>query len=184
MFKILTKACLLLGAATLLFSSTVAVAESDIAVIYYSYSGNTAKTAQIIKDLTTADLYQVLPAPDYPDDNQALSQEARKERDTNTLHGFKPLSVDFSKYQTIVLAAPTWVDQIPTPLEKYLGTVAGELAGKKVITFNSHAGSGIAKTRDDFERIVPKADFGTHLCSSGVASKDEVEAWLEENGVQ
>ncbi len=184
MFKTLTKACVCLGAATLLFSSSAAVADSDIAVIYYSRSGNTAETAQLVKELTDADLYQVSPEPDYPDEYRATVDVAKKELESNSYHDFKPLTVDFSKYQTIVLAAPTWWGHIPTALMKYLGTVAGDLAGKKVITFNSHAGSGISQTRADFEKLVPQANFGTHLCSSGAASKSEVEFWLKENGVR
>ncbi len=184
MFKTLTKACVCLGAATLLFSSSAAVADSDIAVIYYSRSGNTAETAQLVKELTDADLYQVIPTPDYPDEYHATVDVAKKELESNTYHDFKPLTVDFSKYQTIVLAAPTWWGHIPTAFMKYLGTVAGDLAGKKVITFNSHAGSGISQTRADFEKLVSQANFGTHLCSSGAASKSEVEFWLKENGVR
>ena len=184
MFKTFSKTFFLLGSAALLFSSAAAFANSDIAVIYYSRSGNTTKTVQAVKDLTGADLYQVLPTPDYPDEYHATTEAVKKEIESNILHDFKPLSVDYSKYKTIVLAAPTWWGHIPSPLQKYLGTVANELAGKKVITFNSHGGSGIAQTRTDFEKAVPKADFGTHLCSSGAASKDDVEAWLKENGIR
>ena len=183
MFKSISKAFVILGTVALLFSSTAAFADSDIAVIYYSRSGNTTKTVQAVKELTNADLYQVLPTPDYPDEYHATTDAVKKEIEANVLHDFKPLTVDFSKYKTIVLASPTWWGHIPSPLQKYLASVAKDLAGKKVITFNSHAGSGIAQTRADFEKVVPQADFGTHLCSSGAASKDEVESWLKENNL-
>ncbi len=113
MLKAIIKTSVCLVVATLLFSSTAAVADSDIAVIYYSLTGNTEKTAQLVKELTNAELYQVMPTPEYPDDPHATTLLAKKELESNTYHDFKPLSVDFTKYKTIVLAAPTWVDHIP-----------------------------------------------------------------------
>ncbi|HAH71461.1 MAG TPA: hypothetical protein DCL74_07255 [Succinivibrionaceae bacterium] len=163
--------------------SSAFAADTDIAIIFYSRSGNTEQLARFSSEFTGGDVFRIEPSPAYPDGYHATVDKVKEEMNAGILHGFKDINIDLSKYDTVILASPTWWGHIPSPLENWLKTVAVSFNGKKVVTFNSHGGSGVANTRADFEKVLPSAKFGTHLSVSGSPTKEQVENWLKENHI-
>ncbi len=155
--------------------------DTDTAIIFLSRSGNTEQLANYASELTGGDVYRIESSPEYPDDYHATVDKVKEEMNAGILHGFKDIRIDLSKYDKVILATPTWWGHIPSPFEKWLHTVSADFNGKKVVTFNSHGGSGIANTRADLEKALPAVAFGTHLCVSGAPTKEQVENWLKEN---
>ena len=164
-----------------LIGDSAFASDTDTAIIFLSRSGNTEQLANYASDLTGGDVYRIEPSPEYPDDYHATVDKVKEEMNAGILHGFKDIRIDLSKYDKVILATPTWWGHIPSPFEKWLHTVSADFNGKKVVTFNSHGGSGIANTRADLEKALPAAAFGTHLCVSGAPTKEQVENWLKEN---
>ncbi len=152
-----------------------------IAVVYFSKTGHTESIARAVHAMTDADLYRVETVEPYPEVYSEATEVVRKEIDDRVIRPLKPLVVDLSRYDAIVLATPTWWHHAAQPLKTWIA--AQQWQGRFVITCNTHGGGGLMETRSDFEALLTKARLGTHLTTFGsvVESSPVVRNWLREN---
>ncbi|MBR3309053.1 MAG: flavodoxin [Lachnospiraceae bacterium] len=130
--------------------------ESGILVVYFSRTGeqftvgvieegNTAIVAKMIAEKTGADLFEVLPADDYyPMTYEELTEVALHEQDENARPEYAGDVPDLSKYNTIFIGAPVWWGDWPMIMYTFFEKNADALAGKTLIPFSTHEGSGLA----------------------------------------
>lgn len=178
------------GALIASFMSLPQIASADdgaqhrIAVVYFSKAdGNTRTVADAVKHFTQADIFRVETVEPYPEQYTPTTEVVKKEIDEGIVRELKPLTIDLSKYDTVVLASPTWWHHIASPLETWIKSV--DLTDKLVLTCNTHGGGGVMETRKDFERLLQGGRLGTHLSTFGAVDPDSqaVRMWLDENGV-
>lgn len=129
---------------------------SDILVIYFSRTGeqytvgvidhgNTAIVAEMIKEETGADLFEILPADDhYPMTYAELTDIAKKEQNENARPEYAGEIPDLSQYSTIFIGSPVWWGDWPMIMYTFFEENAEALAGKNLVPFNSNEGSGLA----------------------------------------
>lgn len=138
--------------------STVAVAESaqdtgakaaspdgsSILVAYFSWSGNTEKIANMIAEDTGADLFQIEPVEAYPEDYNAVVDQAKEEQAANArpelLHDVEA----FQNYDVIFLGYPNWWSDVPMIMNTFME--AHDFSGKTVVPFCTHGGGGFGKS--------------------------------------
>lgn len=154
-----------------------------IAVVYYTRTGNTESVARAVQAATGADLFSIDTVDPYPKAYRETTDVVKEEIEKGILRPIKPVTIDLSKYDVIVLASPTWWHHIASPLESWIKSV--DLSGKLVLTCNTHGGGGLMETRDDFERLLPNAKLGTHFTTYGSVNlrSSGVRSWLKENGL-
>ena len=93
---------------------------SKILVVYYSLDGNTELAANQIKDITGADLEQLIP------EHEPVRKGFRKlaAGGFQALIHYKPrikrLRHRLEDYETIVIAAPVWAGTCPPAMETFL----------------------------------------------------------------
>ena len=152
-----------------------------IAVVYFSKTGHTESVARAVRAMTGAELFRVETINPYPEVYSEATEVVRKEIDNGVIRPLKPLAVDLSRYDAVVLATPTWWHHAAQPLKTWIA--AQDWQGRFVITCNTHGGGGLMQTRSDFEALLSKARLGTHLTSFGsvVESSPIVRNWLREN---
>lgn len=80
---------------------------SDTLVIYYSFTGNSKKVAEYVKNKINADILELEPAVPFSSDYDEVVQEWQNndiKRDVDII----PINMDLSKYKKIVLITCTW----------------------------------------------------------------------------
>ena len=126
---------------------------SNILVLYFSRTGeqytvgvidkgNTAIVAEMIAEKTGGDLFEILPKEDYyPYTYDELTDVAKQEQNDNARPEYKDDLPDLSGYDTVFIGAPVWWGN--WPMIMYTVFENNDFAGKTLIPFSTHEGSGL-----------------------------------------
>ena len=151
-------------------------------VLYFSHSGNTAHIARFIHNMVGGDLAQITTLSPYPADYDTVVDAAKKEQRENARPPLGPLP-DLAPYSTIFLGFPNWWGTVPMAF--YTLLEREPLAGKTIIPFCTHEGSGFGRSVADLKALCPNAVFlpGLEVRGGRAASaQKQVSAWLETLG--
>ena len=159
-----------------------AAADARPIVVYYSMSGNTAAAAEIIRDATGADVFEITTADPnhYPSEYRPATEVAKSEIQNDTIVEINA-APDLTEYDVVFVGTPTWWGTMAVPMKSFLRE--NDLAGKTVAVFNTHEGSGRGTVHTDIESMTPDATHvdGIAIRGSAVAdSDDEIKAWVGE----
>ncbi len=168
---------------------------SNILVIYFSRTGeqytvgvidkgNTAIVAEMIAELTGADLFEVLPVDDhYPMTYDELTDVAKQEQNDNARPEYSGEFPDLSKYDTIFIGAPVWWGD--WPMIMYTVFENNDFTGKKLIPFSTHEGSGLSGFDTKLSTACPNSTVLDGLAIRGNDAQNDqdsvresVEAWI------
>lgn len=167
---------------------------SDL-VIYFSRSGenyfggelkniekgNTEVIAEYIREFTSADLFKVEPAVEYPADYMECIDVAKKEQQKDARPELKESLDDISAYDTVYIGFPNWWGTLPMPMFTQLEKL--DFSGKTVKPFVTHEGSGFGSSQRDLKKLCQGADIKNGLSIPGASVydvKDTVKAWIDE----
>lgn len=149
--------------------------------------GNTAIMAEIIAQITNADLFEVkLQNDTYPEGYTPLTEVAKQEKKDNVRPAITGDVSNFDDYDTVFIGGPVWWSDLPmamyTFIEKHNWT------GKKVIPFATHEGSGIADIPENLQNAVKVsvseglALYGHELQKEPDIASKKIKAWLPQLG--
>ena len=161
-------------------------------VIYFSHAGdnysvgnievgNTKIVADYISEITGADQYEIVT---HKYDGMAytpLINLAQEEANKGELPPYEGAAPDLSKYDTVFIGGPVWWGTYPQVMFTLFKDI--DLAGKTVIPFTTHEGSGLANCVSDVKKAFPKANVtkGFSIYGHEVRTgKAKVEKWLLE----
>ncbi|MBQ7153994.1 MAG: NAD(P)H-dependent oxidoreductase [Synergistaceae bacterium] len=152
----------------------------------YVEVGNTMKLAQMIAQKTGAELFEVAPAKKYPADYDTCIDVAKKEQNRNDRPAIAQ-DKDISEYDTIFFGYPVWWGDIPMCM--YTFVEAHDWAGKRVIPFCTHEGSGSGRTDGTLKRLMKGAELSRAMAVRGAAAQKggadvehTVDNWLKSAG--
>lgn len=117
---------------------------SSILVAYFSWSGNTEKIANMIAEDTGADLFQIEPVEAYPEDYNAVVDQAKEEQTANARPELLHDVETFQSYDIIFLGYPNWWSDVPMIMNTFME--AHDFSGKTVVPFCTHGGGGFGKS--------------------------------------
>lgn len=153
-----------------------------VLVAYYSYSGNTGRAAEIIRESLGADLFEITMQSPYRGNIYEVSQA-----DLN--RGVRPpLSAqveNMADYDVILLGYPTWWATMPMPVLSFLESY--DFQGKIVIPFSSHGGTVWGDSVSDLAKAVPGAYVGMGFefnYSGGRGLSGRIDDWLRASGLE
>lgn len=142
--------------------------------------GNTKIVADYISELTGADQYEIVT---HKYDGMAympLIDLAKKEANAGELPPYEGQAPDLSQYDTVFIGGPVWWGTYPQVMFTLFRDI--DLAGKTVIPFTTHEGSGLANCVGDVKKAFPKAKVtaGWSIYGHEVRSgKAKVEKWIK-----
>lgn len=151
-----------------------------ILITYFSYTGNTRRLAESIREYTGGDLVEIEVLKPYPKDyNTTVAQGQREVR-----NGYKPAVktqiADIEQYDTIFIGSPIWwftfAPAVSTFLSKY------DFRAKKIIPFFTHGGYGIGSSISDMQALCPQAHVLKGWECEGTRieeTKDRIIAWCK-----
>ena len=150
--------------------------------------GNTAKLAKIIAEQTGATLFEIVPTVAYPQSYDECLEVASEEQRTDARPEYLGDVEGWDAWDTVFIGYPIWWGEMPNIVYTFLE--AHDFAGKTVIPFNTHEGSGQAGTQKDIERALPGATVLKGLAVQGAKAQSDpdgtaraVSDWLVGLGV-
>ncbi len=158
---------------------------SDILVIYYSFTGNSKKVAEYVKEKLNADILELEPKEPFSSDYDEVVREWQN-NDVKRDVEIKPVNMDLSKYKKVVLITSTWWYGITPVMKKFLKD--HDLSNKDVIVASSNAG-WIGHCFKDYKTLLPNSNIKGELDlrfsaedekrDEMLTSKEEIDNWIE-----
>jgi len=152
---------------------------SRILVVYFSRTGeqytvgvidhgNTAIVAEMIAEITGADLFEILPEDDhYPMTYAELTDVAKSEQNENARPAYAGEVPDLSQYDTVFIGAPVWWGDWPMIMYTFFEENAEALAGKNLVPFSTHEGSGLSGFDKKLSSAIPGSTVLKGLAARG-----------------
>ena len=148
--------------------------------------GNTQFMAMVIKENTGADIFRIEPETAYPTDHEKLVEQAQKEQNDSTRPALASQLENIDSYDTIFVGYPNWWGDMPMILYTFFESY--DFAGKTIIPFNTHGGSGFSGTVGAIKKLEPAASVqenGLSISRNGIQDAEpDIIAWLAELGLQ
>ena len=151
--------------------------------------GNTAIVADMIIEVTGADSFEIVPEEDYPYTYDELIEVAKQEQNENARPAYAGEVPDLSRYDTIFIGAPVWWGYWPMICYTFFEENRDALAGKTLIPFSTHAGSGLSGFDKKLASACPDSIIGDGLAIAGTDAQNnqdtvrgKVNDWLGELG--
>lgn len=123
--------------------------KENVAIVYFSATGNTEQVAQYIQEATNGTLIEIVPQEEYTDNDLNYGNaDSRTSREQNSNDARPAIAndIDVSSYDVIYLGYPIWWGDVPKIILTFLDEV--DLSGKTVIPFCTSGGSGIESSME------------------------------------
>lgn len=147
-------------------------------VAYFSASGTTKKTAELLAEAAEADLYEITPKVAYTKaDLNWMDKKSRSSVEMNDKK-FRPEIEDkdanIAEYDEIILGFPIWWYVAPTIVNTFLEKF--DFSGKKVVLFATSGGSGFGNTVKELQPSAPNTEI---VEGKILNSKSEIEKFAK-----
>lgn len=129
-------------------------------VVYYSYGGNTKSVAERIASALNAETARIETVTPYTGSYDSVVNQGQQEVNSGFTPKIKPLSVNLSDYDTIVLGTPVWWYTFAPAVHTFLKS--NSLSGKNVYPFATNGG-WLGHTFEDLQTACPGAKLHTGL---------------------
>jgi flavodoxin len=142
--------------------------------------GNTEVIAKMIQDIIGADLFHIKTAQSYPEDYDETIEVAKKELNNDARPELSNSLSNLDSYDVVFLEHPNWWGTIPMAVCTFLES--NDFAGKTIIPFCTHEGSGLGNSVKDIKKLCQRSivknavDFYGRNVNN---SKDSVKKWIE-----
>ncbi len=160
--------------------------ESGTLVVYFSATGNTAEAAGYIAELTGGDLFELVPAEPYSDEDLNYRDDdsrVSREYEDESLRDVELVSdtvENWDNYDTVFIGYPIWWGIAAWPVDTFVEN--NDFTGKTVIPFCTSASSGLGDSAELLAELAGTGDWqeGERFRSS--VSEENIREWLEELG--
>ena len=147
-------------------------------VAYFSASGTTKKTAELLAEAAGVDLYEITPKVAYTKaDLNWMDKKSRSSVEMNDKK-FRPEIEDkdanIAEYDEIILGFPIWWYVAPTIVNTFLEKF--DFSGKKVVLFATSGGSGFGNTVKELQPSAPNTEI---VEGKILNSKSEIEKFAK-----
>ena len=149
--------------------------EGSASAAYAGYieKGNTAIMAALIAELTGGDLFEITTVTPYPEDCASMLRVAQEEIDTDARPELAAQVENMADYDVIFIGYPIWHGKMPQAIYTFMENY--DLAGKTVIPFNTHEGSGQSGTQRVIENALPDCTVLQGLAIQGKIAQENEE---------
>ena len=143
--------------------------------------GNTEKAANMLAELTGADLFKIEQKVPYSADYRECVDQARKDKQEDARPELVSLPENIDQYDEIYLGYPNYCGTMPMAVYTFLESF--DFTGKKIHPFCTHEGSGLSGTEQDIRNAAKGAvvEKGIAIHGSSVdVAKPALQKWIQE----
>lgn len=142
--------------------------------------GNTEIIARKIQGIVGGDLFHIKNVASYPSDHMELIEVAKQELQRNARPELSAHVENMDQYDILFLGYPNWWGTMPMAVHTFLESY--DFAGKTIIPFCTHEGSGMGRSVADIRRLCPGSTVpeGVAIRGGNVAQAEpEVEELID-----
>ena len=147
-------------------------------VAYFSASGTTKKTAELLAEAAGSDLYEITPKVAYTKaDLNWMDKKSRSSVEMNDKKSrpeIEDKDANIAEYDEIILGFPIWWYVAPTIVNTFLEKF--DFSGKKVVLFATSGGSGFGNTVKELQPSAPNTEI---VEGKILNSKSEIEKFAK-----
>lgn len=132
-----------------------ATPDSRTLVAYFTRTGNTRVLARQIRRARHAELFEIVPVDDYPEDYEQTVAQAARERQRRHLPPLRARAPALARDATVFLGFPVWGQSVPPPVRSFLAQ--HDLAGRTLVPFITHGGYGVGDSLAVLAADAPQA---------------------------
>ena len=129
-------------------------------VTFFSASGTTAKVAGRLAEALSADLYEIVPAVLYTDDDlNWMNNQSRSSLEMSDRSSRPPLAdmdARIEDYDVIYVGFPIWWYREPSIIDTFIESY--DFSGKKIIPFATSGGSPIGDSGKNIQELAKNAE--------------------------
>lgn len=170
--------------AIMLAACAYASADANIAVVYFSGTGNTERVAQAIAETTGGDIHEIVPAEPYTSaDLRWTDPDSRVNYEHENYDSIRPeiaQEIDLDGYDVVFLGYPLWWGEAPAIVLSFLDDE--DLSGKTIIPFCTSSSSPLGDSADRLEEYEGSGDWLTGRRFRSRATERDVRSWLADFG--
>lgn len=152
-------------------------------IVYFSYTGNTKKIANLIKNKLNCDILELIPKVPYSKDYQSVVDEEQSKEGENHLRDYIDININLDEYDTIIIGTPVWWYRECSVIRTFL--TKNDLSNKKVIPYATNAG-WLGKTFIEIKKLCPNSKVINEknivfksYSDELVTSIKEIEEWIK-----
>ncbi|MGB9856732.1 MAG: flavodoxin [Dictyoglomaceae bacterium] len=156
----------------------------NILIVYYSWSGNTRKAAEIIHKYVGGKIIEIEPEKPYPKSYNDTVRQAKKEIEAKYKPPIKPKVEGINEFDIIFIGTPNWWSTIAPPVATFLSE--HDFSGKTIIPFCTHGGGGKGRIVEDISKLCPDSKILECFSTYERGSKDlesKIIEWLKRIGL-
>ena len=145
----------------------------------YIKVGNTQRVAEMIAELTGAELFKIEQKVPYAADYYTCIDQAKKDLQAKARPELVALPENLDGYDEIYLGYPNYWGTMPMAVYTFLE--AFDFTGKKIHPFCTHEGSGLAGTERDIRKAAKGAEVTRGLAIHGSSvdgAGSKVKGWI------
>ena len=154
---------------------------SEILVAYFSATGTTKGVAERIASVTGADLYEIVPAEPYTEDDlnwhDSSSRTTYEQNDKSVRPEIAGETLSLDGYTTVYLGFPIWWGEEPRIMDTFVES--HDFTGITVIPFCTSGSSGIGRSGPNMEALAGTGTWLDGARHSGSISEEELQAWID-----
>ena len=154
---------------------------ADVLVVYFSATGTTKGVAEKIAAIENADLYEIIAAQPYTDDDlnwhDNNSRTTKEQNDSSVRPEIGSEAIDLSGYSKIYIGYPIWWGEEPRIMDTFVENY--DFGDTTMIPFCTSSSSGIGRSG---KNLADNAGSGNWLDGArfgGSVSDDELKSWIE-----
>lgn len=155
--------------------------KSGTLVVYFSTTGTTKGVAEIIADIEDADLYEILPAIPYTDDDRnwhdSESRTTKEQNDPSFRPEIASEAIDISGYTKIYVGFPIWWGQEPRIMDTFVENY--DFGDATMIPFCTSASSGIGDSGTNLKKLAGSGIWMDGARFGGNASESDIREWID-----
>lgn len=158
---------------------------SKTLVAWFSASGVTADAAAALAEAIGADRYEIRPKVSYTRaDLNWMDKKSRSSVEMND-PASRPTLADMSAgidgYDVIFVGFPIWWYTAPAIIRTFLE--AYDFSGKVIVPFATSGGSGLGRTAEALQELVPAAVVKDGRLLNGRIHTEELKKWADSFGL-
>ena len=154
-------------------------------VAYFSATGNTEGVAEHLQAILDADLYEIVPAEPYSDDdlnyNVSDCRANREQNDPDARPAVDGSVENMDGYDVIFLGYPIWWGEAPRIISTFLESY--DFSGKTIVPFCTSASSGMGGSAENLAALAADTAWLEGARFAPGTSQEEVAAWVDGLGL-
>ena len=160
-------------------------ADENTGGVGYIEKGNTRILAEMVADITKGDLFEIKTVKSYPKEYRPATEVAKQEKENNERPEINGPLPDMNQYDVIFLGYPIWWSDLPMGVYTFLEKE--NFAGKTIIPFCTHEGSGIGNTERFIAettkaKVLPGLEMrGKKSQTQQAEARKDMEKWVNES---